>query len=166
MFVPPGKHSIFVYDPITENFYMKVIVVDVKTGIEDTYYKNSCEMRPVEYTETEPRVDTTMSDRIFEAYLNDSNTGNLDIHHITEDKDQLATVLKSIEQDYDKLLQVFQMLQIMCPETYPLISKQKLAEVYPKLQIFPKKKDKDDHSESENENILKDISEFQTLNRS
>lgn len=133
MFVPPGKHSIFVYDPISENFYLKVIVVDVKTGIEDTYFKNSCEMRPVQHTETEPRVDTTVSDRIFLAYLNDSNTGNLDIYHITQDKDQLITVLQSIQKDYGKLLQIFQMLQIMCPETYPLISKQKLAEVYPQL---------------------------------
>lgn len=75
----PGKHSVFVYDPKTENFYMKVIIVAVKTGTEDTYYKNSCEMRPIELAQSEPKPDTSISDRKFEAFLNDSNTGTLDI---------------------------------------------------------------------------------------
>ena len=32
--VPPGKHSIFVYDVINNKYYYKIIVVDVKDATE------------------------------------------------------------------------------------------------------------------------------------
>ena len=94
----------FVYDPRTDTFYMKVIIVDVKSGTDDTYYKNSCSVRPVELAETEPKYDTSIKDRKFEAFLNDSNTVNLDIYRLAEDKDQLVMILESIQNNYDKLL--------------------------------------------------------------
>lgn len=33
-YAPPGRHSIFVYDPIEGTYYQKIIVVEVKSLVE------------------------------------------------------------------------------------------------------------------------------------
>jgi hypothetical protein len=139
--VKPGKHSIYVYEPVSDKFYQKIIVVQSQkphyTTIEQSDIKNTDgsalqAKNPLKLREkgksSRVKAREELQAKLDQAHLNDTRLDILNISHLFRSKGEILGILSQIEKHYETLSVVFRELQSESHDSYPLVSRKGLLE--------------------------------------
>jgi hypothetical protein len=104
-FVAPGKHSIYIYDPDSDEFYKKIVAIDVPQ--QKFAYKSLPPNFDLTDDHRHYHLDTTKK-RYLEAYLVDTSMCKFNIKDIL-DKDA-CPIMETVYKNFETIVSIFQEL--------------------------------------------------------
>lgn len=153
-FCPPGKHSVFIYDPEKDRCYKKIIAVEprdsfvnrqillnsiVETEVKENkisekklreYNQSMQKFMPVKGTnEKLERVDVNL----IECFMNDSQPLNMHIEDIVQ-PDQVRPMLDAVWENFRQICDCYKGI-LGRTEAYPILFKTDISAVFEELGL-------------------------------
>mmetsp|Transcript_21437 Transcript_21437/g.33119 ORF Transcript_21437/g.33119 Transcript_21437/m.33119 type:complete len:244 (+) Transcript_21437:3704-4435(+) len=134
-FVPPGKHSIFIYNPRTNQFFKKIIAVDSPDTFRSRVvnfkqYPSDLSLDSFAILKKQPNLVSNfeLTRRELTAFLNDTKHSIFDLSACSSKQDvtQLTAALSALRENYMAIHLVYSAVQRRCSQAFPLITKSAL----------------------------------------